>query len=44
MNELNKKIKCLMIAEISEEQLEENLKSKDILKNEDEKKWYLIGY
>ena len=44
VNELNKKIKGLMIAEISEEQLEENLKSKDILKNEDEKKWYLIGY
>ena len=37
VNELNKKIKNLMIGEISEEQLEENLKSKDILKNEDEK-------
>ena len=37
VNELNKKIKSLMVGEIPEEQLEENLKSKDILKNEDEK-------
>ena len=37
VNELNKKIKSLVIGEISEEQLEANLKSKDILKNEDEK-------
>lgn len=37
VNELNKKIKSLITGEISEEQLEENLKSKDILKNEDEK-------
>ena len=37
VNELNKKIKNLMIREISEEQLEENLKSKDILQSEDEK-------
>ena len=37
VNDLNKKIKCLKRGEIPEEQLEENLKSKDILKNEDEK-------
>ncbi len=37
MNELNKKIKYLMTGEIPEELLEENLISKDILKNEDEK-------
>ena len=37
VNELNKKIKTLMVGEIPEEQLEENLNSKDILKNEDEK-------
>ena len=38
VNDLNKKVKILMAGEISEEQLEENLKSKDILKYEDEKK------
>ncbi len=37
VNELNKKIKYLMTGEIPEELLEENLISKDILKNEDEK-------
>ena len=37
VNDLNKKIKCLMRGEIPEEQLEKNLKSKDILQNEDEK-------
>ena len=37
VNELNKKIKYLTSGEIPEEQLEENLKSEDILKNEEEK-------
>ena len=37
VNDLNRKIKSMMIGEIPEEELEENLKSKDILKNEDEK-------
>ena len=29
---------------ISEEQLQKNLKSKDIFLDKKEKKWYMIGY
>ena len=38
VNELRKQIKTLSISNTSEEQLAKNLKSKDILLNEEEKK------
>ena len=38
VNELKKKIKLLEVNQITDEQLEKNLKSKDILLNEEEKK------
>lgn len=45
VNELRKKIESLSnINIISEEQLAANLKSNEILLNEEEKKWFVIGF
>ena len=43
VNELRKQIKSLT-TNVPEEKLAENLKSKEILLDEEEKKWFVIGY